>query len=200
MFRPFSGLEEPPLAPGRLAGEADAAYSRRVDRDEWRAAWGRWREAYLRLRARGSLTAMAVRWGECSNAHAEMTEAFDRLVAEPDGRWRANINMLLEARGEALVVAASWDEDTAKLLGLAANDPKLRELDGRAEGMYGPMGAAAGPYRGWDRAARDLGIDTSGWVIVDGQAYRGRIEREIALQDTRIDQINRLSRQAARPE
>lgn len=198
MFRPFSGLEDPPLAPGRLAGETDAAYSRRVDRDEWRAAWRRWREAYLRLKARGPLTAMAARWAECSKAHAEMAAAFDRLVTGPDDRWRANINMLLETRGVVRVAAAVWDEDASNLLRLAATDPQLREPAERAEGLYGSIGGAAGFYRDWGKAARDLGIDTSDWVIDevvdDGHAYHDRIEREIAAQDSRIDEINRLTK------
>jgi hypothetical protein len=209
MFRPFSGLEDPPLAPDRLTGETDAAYSQRVDRAEWRAAWARWREAYLRLKARGPLTAMAAGWADCVTAQAEMTAAFDRLVTGPDGQWRANINILLEARGKALVAATSWDEAATNLLLLRANDLKLRDLNERAVSLYGPAGTAAEPYRDWDKAARDLGIDTSGWAVAEvsglddidardvqgsaGRAYRDGLEREIAAQDTRIDGINRLT-------
>ena len=193
MFRPFSGLEEPPLAPDRLVGESDAAYAQRIDRDEWRAAWRRWREAYLRLKARGPLTAMAARWADCTRTHAALTAAFDELVTGPDGQWRAGVNRLVEARRSALTAAASWDEAAADLLQLRARDPGLRELSDRAESLYGPVGSADGPYGDWGRAARDLGIDTSGWVVGDGHPCLDRVEGVIAVQDKRIDEINRLT-------
>jgi hypothetical protein len=194
MFRPFSGLEDPPLLPDRSPGESDAAYAQRVDRDEWRVAWTRWRDAHLRLKARDPLLAMATRWTETAKSHADMSAAFDRLVTGPDGQWRANINTLVDARGSALVAAAAWDEAVADLLQLRANDPKLRELNDRAMSTYGPAGSAAEPYRDWSNAARELGIDTSGWVVDEAEhACRGRVEGEIALQDKRISEINRLT-------
>ncbi|XTZ13864.1 hypothetical protein ACQSSU_20420 [Micromonospora echinospora] len=187
-FRPFTGDEPKPEIPGdvrdRLRRDWDAYNC--AQQEVW-AADTVWRAARYCRDVTAGLRAAVPAAQAYLRAKQAVAAAYCALDDAPDGKWRATLLRLVDARSAALGAAEAFDRAIGPAVIRSVKEPErvLEETPGIEE------------------LAHQAGIDTTGWHIGYSDDYarsgwlrfpsREALEAEFRQQDERIKEVRRLA-------
>ncbi|MEU7802685.1 hypothetical protein AB0B10_25835 [Micromonospora arborensis] len=199
-FKAFTGDEPEPKLPESVSlAFANAYDTGEPNTPARRAALDAWQDAEQEARAANTswcvaryhrdVAAILRKAVPAAQAYLRAKQAVDAAYAAlddaPDGRWRATLLRLADARSAALTAAEQFDQAVEPAAGLSDGLPeRVLELTDSIEGV-----------------GRQVGLDTSDWYIGTSDEYRGygagpsqdKLARKFEEQDRRIKEVSRLA-------
>ncbi|MEU3455635.1 hypothetical protein ABZ671_18840 [Micromonospora sp. NPDC006766] len=199
-FKAFTGDEPEPTLPESASlafrNACDAfevgSAERRAVSDAWTAAEREARAAHTSWRVaryHRDVAAVLRKAAPAAEAYLRAKQAADAAYAAlddaPDGKWRATLLRLADARTAALAAAEQFDQ---------AVEPAAGLIDGLPERTLELIDSI-------DGVGRQIGLDTSDWWIGSSDEYHGygagpsrrKLSRQFKEQDQRIKEVSRLA-------